>query len=279
MLETIKSPLPSTEFTFALPPFPATAAQLVAALNNDETHVRDIIALVECEPTISSRVLNIANSPLYGASRSITTIGHAVVILGFKSVSNLALTAAAGAMFDQGDCECQAIRQQTYYQSLAIGTLARQIAWKSKAPNPDESFLTGVMHDIGKLVLLNAAGTDYADLITEDAQGDTTQHESNRFGTTHPALGKTCGQKWGLPPSIVLAINNHHANIDAVTDQTSMSLIAANYAARCWGIGFDPVDSFEPVVALDDYITALDDDELRARSTEQYAAIREICTA
>ena len=260
-----------------LPPFPSTATRLVAALNDPTTHIRDIIALIECEPKISSCVLNLSNSPLYGATRSITSIGHAVVILGFKSVSNLALTAATGSLFAAGDSDLSVARDETYFQSLAIGTLARLFARQVDAANPDEAFLTGVMHDVGKLVLLDAGGHDYASIISSDDLGDTVEKERQLFGTSHPELGGKCGQKWGLPPSIVTAIANHHHKLVEVADVASNALIAANYAARNWSIGFAEELDVPRDPELDQYINALGDSDLPQKSAEQYAALREIC--
>ncbi|MGB7344987.1 MAG: HDOD domain-containing protein [Pirellulaceae bacterium] len=279
MSEATHETTTETEFEFDLPPFPATAAELVSALNGADSPVSRIIELIECEPKIGARVLNMANSPLYGATRSIATIGHAVVILGFKSVSNLALSAAAGETFEQGDPACAAIRQETYCQSLAIGTLARLIARTSGSCNPDECFLTGVMHDIGKLVLLGTGGTEYASIIGNDELGDTTRQELQRYGATHPGLGKTCGQRWGLPPSIIAAISSHHETIDCVTAPTSVAVVAANYAARRWQIGFDTETAVQPITQLDDYLDSLGDPDLPAKSMEQFDTIREICVA
>ena len=236
----------STEtFQFDLPPFPTTASQLVAELNHPEVQVSRIIQLIECEPTVGSKVIKLANSPLYGASRPITTIGHAIVLLGFKSVSQLALTIATGSVFASKDTACCDARRATYRQSLGVATLARLIASQSKRANPDEAFLSGVMHDIGKIVLFETAGVSYSEMIAGHPTGNTTYLEDDTFGVTHPQLGQTCGRKWGLPSSIVLAIANHHLSLSEVSHPLSETIIAANHFARRWQIGFDTEDAVE----------------------------------
>jgi HD-like signal output (HDOD) protein len=284
----------TSEYQFDLLPFPSTAARLVSALGDESTDVRDVIKLIECEPKVSSRVLQMSNSPLYGATRSIATIGHAVVILGFKSVSNLALTAAAEGIFSQGGVECGPVRKQTYFQSLAIGTVARLLAQQVDEASPDEAFLAGVMHDIGKLVLLDAAGRDYVRVITGDEMGNdelrnhelgnhelgnTVQQERQLFGTSHPELGQSCGHQWGLPPSIITAIGNHHKEIADVSDSTSIALIAANYAARKWEIGFENGDALTACGELDEYVDSLGDPDLQGKAIDQFVAICDICAA
>lgn len=266
-----------TEFQFDLPPFPTTATQLVAELNNPDVQVPKIIQLIECEPTVGSKVINLANSPLYGTSRPITTIGHAIVILGFKSVAQLALTVATGGVFADDGSPCADARRTTYCQSLGVATLARQIAGQSKQANPDEAFLSGVMHDIGKIILFEAAGITYREMIAGDPTGNTTLAESEEFGTTHPELGKCCGRKWGLPNSIVVAIANHHLSLDDTCDPLSETIIAANHFARSWQIGFEPEDVDGFAEQIEGEVCKHIKGDLQAECVEQFAALREIC--
>ena len=196
------------KFRFDLPPFPTTASRLVAELNNANAKVSEVTQLIECEPMIGSKVISLANNMVFG-SRSISTISHAIVILGFKSVARLSLTVATGSVFD-GGASCLESRKQTYRQSLAVATLARRIASETGLVNPDEAFLTGVVHDIGKLVLFDAAGESYAEMLDANPVDQITGLELETYGATHPELGKQCGKNWGLPHTINTAINNHH---------------------------------------------------------------------
>jgi putative nucleotidyltransferase with HDIG domain len=265
------------DFKFELPPFPTTAAQLVAELSSPEVEVSRVAQLIECEPTIGSRVLGLANSPLYATSRSISTISHAIVILGFKSVSRLALTVATGGMFNQSSAACAEARRTTYCQSLAIATVARLIARETKRVDADEAFLAGVMHDVGKLILFDAAGTAYCEMINDHPAVNIVSLESDAFGITHPELGMSCGKKWGLPPSINAAIANHHFPLHEVADPLSQTVIAANYFARKWQIGFRPEESFDIDERIETASSCATDNTIASECVEQFAAIGEIC--
>lgn len=276
MLETQKQS-EIREFSFDLPPFPTTASQLVSELNGGDVQVPRIIQLIECEPTVGSKVINLANSPLYGTSRPITTIGHAVVILGFKSVAQLALTVATAGVFEGKSTSFCETRRETYSQSLAIATLARHIARQDNQANPDEAFICGVMHDIGRIVLLESVGEPYHEMVVDNPIGNTTELETESFGITHPELGRACGKKWGLPNSIVVAIAHHHFPIAEVSDPLSQAIITANYCARRWQIGFATADDFVLDEQLEAVIGSEANADLQTECIEQFDAIREIC--
>ena len=267
----------SFDFKFELPPFPTTASQLVTELSSAEARVPRVAQLIECEPTIASKVLKLANSPLYATSRPISTISHAIVILGFKSVSRLALTVATGSIFEDPSASCAEARRTTYSQSLAIATVARLIAGQTQRVDADEAFLAGVMHDVGKLILFDAAGTAYGEMINDHPAGSILSLEHDAFGTTHPALGMTCGKKWGLPLSINAAISDHHLPMHEVSDPLSQTVIAANYFARRWQLGFGPHEAIDIDQQIESEITCAVDSTIESQCVEQFAAIGEIC--
>ena len=96
---TIATERPGTTFDYELPAFPTTASSLLSALQSQSVDVGQVTKLIECDPVISSKVLSLANSPLYAPARPISTINHAIVLLGFNSVSQLVLTIATGTLF------------------------------------------------------------------------------------------------------------------------------------------------------------------------------------
>ena len=262
-----------SQLNFDLPPFPATATQLVTLLNKPNVPVQSVVQLIECEPAIICKVLDLANSPLYGATRAITTIQHAIVLLGLKTVSQLALTVAAGDVFkartDFGD-----IRERTYSQSLAIATTARAIAKANSIANADEAFLCGVVHDVGKVVLLNSVGDSYANLLSELPEDNTCEQEVTQFGATHAQLGMKCGQTWGMPEPINIAVGNHHLSADSIDDGLSKTIIHAVRLTREWGIGFDRLERDADMEVASEWEFS---DETRDACIEQFEAIRNIC--
>lgn len=260
-----------------LPPFPATATQILTLCEQPDLQVKSIIQLIECEPAIGARVLQLANSPLYGMTRPIATIAHAVVVLGIKTVAQLAVAIATGELFQKGDPSLAAIRKATYLQSLACATVTRSLASITKRANPDEAFLSGVMHDIGKLVFFDIVPTPYCDIIQADPTGRTSKKEIESFGVDHPTVGKNCGDKWGLPAEINLAILNHHCEFDATEHPLSQIVISANYFARKWNIGYEQEKEVVECWEIENAFETVPLSELQAEVNEQFAAVIEIC--
>ncbi|MEO1615469.1 MAG: HDOD domain-containing protein [Planctomycetota bacterium] len=267
---------PSAKFHFDIPRFSATASQLVEKLNQGDTNVPSIIQLIECEPTISSQVLRLANSPIYGASRVITTIGHAIVVLGFRCVSQQAIAAASGTLFKEGDQENAKHRMATYVQSLGIATAARFIAKQAKNVNPDEAFLGGVVHDVGKLVLFQYAGMEYAKLLEEHPHEKSLAAELEAYGISHTTLGRQCGIAWSLPHHLCASIEDHHVPPSEASAPLTKTLVMASYLAKKWQLGFEQ-EIFAEDLDLEQEIAVFESEESAEKCREEFQAIREIC--
>ncbi|TWU02165.1 HDOD domain-containing protein [Stieleria varia] len=265
------------DFDFQIPPFSATASQILAEINSPDVQVSQLIKLIECEPTIGSQVLRMANSPVYGCRREISTIGHAIVILGFRTVAQQAIAAATGVVFNSANDECGDARRQTYRESLSVATTGRVLSHHLRIANPDEAFLSGVMHDIGKLVLFQHAGSTYTEMLSEHPDGRTSDREIAHFGVSHPGLGKACGLKWGLPYTINKAIETHHDSVCELDSPLSQVVVMANYVARRWQIGFG-LEAEIPVHAdIEERIGDVDAASIRDEIADQFAAVEEIC--
>lgn len=265
------------ELDFEVPPFPAVASRLLKELKSDEVKIPSVVQLIECEPKIHCRVLDLANSPLYGAKRPIKSIGHAVVLLGFQSVAQLSLAVAAGSIFQSDNSAVGVARGQTYVQSLAIGAVARVIASELHPSCRDDAFLCGIMHDIGKLILLDLHGDSYADLLKAD-HSNQIDIERERYQLTHPDLGEYCGQSWGLEGNINRSIKEHHEVFDEALPGLSQTIILSNAYARIWGIGFAESPELQHQFDEKPVFSAERLDELMAQCKEQFDAIQEICS-
>jgi putative nucleotidyltransferase with HDIG domain len=264
-------------FEFDLPPFPSTASNLIAELNSTEADIPTVVQLIECEPKIASRVIQLANSPVYGASRPITTIGHGIVLLGFKSVAQLALTMVAGDLFNNPDEDCRDGLREIYGRSLAVAITARSLAKEKGLCSPDEAFLGGVMHDIGKVVFFNSAGSEYAKQHAVLGDAALLEFERDRFGRTHAEVGEICGRKWGLPVAITNAIRDHHASFQEIEDGLTQSVISGEYFAQHWGLGFKEEQHLASVDEIDTEFESITHEAFQLQCHEQFECISEIC--
>ncbi|MEM9410316.1 MAG: HDOD domain-containing protein [Planctomycetota bacterium] len=260
-----------------LPVFPATATQILNETRKGDVDVAKVTQLVEFEPAIGAKVLQLANSPLYGTNRPITTIGHAIVMLGFRAVSQLAISIATKDVFNEGDPRTAKFREKIFQQSLACATHARAIANQMELADPDEAFLSGVMQDIGKLVLLASAPQEYSELMLEIPNGYSAEQERNWIGIDHTEIGQKCGKKWGLPPTISQAIFDHHSSVGNLQLPLSQGVAAANYFSRIWHIGFAENESVDVDPEIENAFETFQNPELKSQCEEQFAAVCEIC--
>jgi len=222
-----------------LKPFPANALKLVQLGRDPNCSIADIEEVIEREPAILAQILAVANSPLFGYSRQVDSVSHAIVILGIKRVTQLAVTFAAGSLYadDQLDPE----RSRSLYQrSLGCALLAREIAQQEAEVDSGDAFLHGLLHDIGKLIM-HSIIPDYAP--EQVPMEELIVFETVNYGVNHQEIGSICARQWGFPSSIVQTISDHHGGPNQPLNQSLATVIeAANWVAHSAGIGMQPRD-------------------------------------
>jgi putative nucleotidyltransferase with HDIG domain len=209
----------------SLPPFPAVALQLIGLLDS-ETPIKEITRLLRVDPALSAEILRVANSALYGLSRRIDNVGHAVVILGTDAVSRLALTAALGK-FAQNFLNDE-VSRACWDHSVACAVTAEKLGEEMNLPK-DRLYTAGLLHDLGRLALLAAFPVEYSNLIEaasdREGGGNEFEDERNLFDIDHCQAGEWLAVHWNFPTDIVEAIAQHHgANVD---EPTIVSAVAA----------------------------------------------------
>ena len=220
-----------------LRPLPAIASRIMTACGEEETDVRALVQLVECDPVISSRVLSVVNSSLFGYSREVSSINQAVVVLGLNKLSQLAVSIASESVFSEGEGADQA-RRKLYDHSLGCAAVSRLLASIGGCEaESGEAFLAGMLHDVGKLLFFDVAPGCYTELQNNELEFCSVELERQTFGIDHSMLGAKIAEVWGLPHPINLAIANHHCELEEASDSLSQITSLANDLARMWGVG------------------------------------------
>ena len=208
----------------SLPPFPAVAIQLMGLLDDDEASMKQVVTLLRIDPALSAEILRVSNSALYGLSRRIDNVSHAVVVLGTDTVKRLALTMALGR-FAQNFLKNQALRV-CWDHSVATAFVCERLAAHANAVR-DRAYTAGLLADVGRLALLACYPTEYGNLIEVARENDFDQLECERelFDIDHCAAGRWLGRQWNLPDDLVQAIATHHTR--QPKDASLVSLVAA----------------------------------------------------
>ena len=254
-------------------PIPQIAMQILEA--SEKFDLKTVVSLVEIEPAYCVNLLTLANSPLYGHSREITSIQQAIVLIGFNNLNKLVLLLATKEVFDQGDHSKH--QMEIYSHSLATAAVAQTLAaHHNEAIDANAAFLAGMLHDIGKLVLFDLAPKTSARLKNATQHGHHVAIEQSLFGIDHGQLGGKIGDSWMLPRTVNDAIACHHDN--ELPTETIPALVAlANQMAKEWEMGGETAppkpDLFDHPIFHDIHG---DPDELRAASHERFDILKSL---
>ena len=218
----------------AVRPLPWVVSRLISAIEAPDVTAEDIDKIVACDPALAVNVLHIANSAIYGLVAEVTTIDHAVSIMGLGKLRNLAMTIAAKAMFNDGETAIVE-RHLLWMHSLGCATVARLLAGYIPGVKPDDAFLIGILHDVGKLLLFDKDPERYKEIL---ASTSVLAQEDFWFKTTHPEVGFRSAVAWRLPGEIQAGIRYHHSPESADQHLKTVALIhIANQLAKNWNIG------------------------------------------
>ena len=201
----------------SFPVLPTTVTRLMSVTNDPDCSVKDVVATIHSDQSLCLTVLKIANSVLFGRPQKVDSIKMAVVILGFNEVQRIALTKALINSFSKLAREHKPFIDRFWTHSFICGMAARLIA-QTQNISPEVAFMGGIIHDIGKLIMLETFTADYvpqrwmAGLSNEQ----TLYEELQIFSFTHDILGGQLLEKWFFPASLITAVAYHHRPEEAI---------------------------------------------------------------
>jgi len=243
--------------------------RLLQAFSDPDAPISKIAEIVKADPAIVTKMLRAANSPAYGARRSIETLDHAVVWLGKNAVTSLALSFT---LADQSRLEGDAGRYYTAYwlRSVTQALSMEYLAGKLDPASKDVSFVIGLLMDIGRLAMLQADAAGYAAASDRACREPESLEaiEREQFGVTHWEVSAEILKQYSLPEAIAYSVRNHHLKVDdlrAMRERPDfLQIAAANVASTTCDFlgGTNPYASFERLVSLTTTVYDLSDDQL-----------------
>lgn len=196
-----------------LPSLPTVAARINAEIDNEAMSAKLLAAIIAEDSSLAARILRLANSAFYGMPRQIASIDKAVMVLGFDTVKNLALSLSIFSFFKQGLSPAIDVLG-LWNHSLGTAVSARAIVARTNPKLADQAFLLGILHDIGKIVLITCSLPEMEEIFRLGHGGDTAlaqeEAEMQVLGFTHQKIGAMLIREWKFPETFVAGVKLHH---------------------------------------------------------------------
>jgi HD-like signal output (HDOD) protein/signal transduction histidine kinase len=202
-----------------LPSLPQILLKLIELCNSEESTFKDISQIINKDVSLSAKVIKMVNSAYYGVPKRVTDINQSLVILGQNAIKNIAISTSVTQAFSRAKDDSVFSLKVFWRHSLMCAILSKLIAKKISYASPDEAFLTGLLHDIGKLVLWVNFPREYADILkSSQDQWDLILAGEARHGATHCEVGAWLINRWKLQSFMADAVRYHHEAIDRIQD-------------------------------------------------------------
>ena len=199
--------------TTSLPSAPALYHELLQVIQAPDVSVQEIAATLSRDMGMTAKVLQLVNSAFFGLCRHITSPEEAVMYLGVDTLKGLALSVAAFSSFNASQCPRFSI-DDLQHHSASVAAIAREIAASRdlSAAELDDTFVAGLLHDVGQLVLVANHAGQYDRVLRAVAEEGKSSSRAEReiFGTSHAEVGSYLLWLWGLPDSVAEAVAFHH---------------------------------------------------------------------
>jgi len=192
--------------------FPQFVVETLRKLNDPTSSASDVAMSLSRDEGLVLRTLKLANSAAYGMSRNISDLSEAIALLGYKNTSNIVLAATVYSVMDKGLNGYALDRGELWRHSLTAAHAARYIAQATKKVPPEEAYVGGLLHDIGKVVLNDYVHFGYG-LIMEEVEKkgiSFTEAERKIVGFDHSAVGSLLVERWNLPKGYYYSTLLHH---------------------------------------------------------------------
>jgi putative nucleotidyltransferase with HDIG domain len=251
---------------------PSIINEIMDVISRKNSSATDLTNIIESDPALTTRILTVANSAYYGFVKKISTISHAVVVLGFKEIQNIALGMSVLQMFNRKGSE---FSEQLWRHSFSVGVGTRMIAQYLNLKIDGKYFVGGLLHDVGK-IFISQYLTDTFSRLLDAIDDDGNNHgyhtvEEKIFGITHAEVGQILLNSWMFPPDIVNTVAHHHTPV--LSDVDPIFTVCVHLAdVLCTAKGITPLKD-RHFIAVDRDILSIIQERRHHFSTEDIVSL------
>lgn len=203
------------EKVVSLPSIPTVYAQVSKVASDSKSSIADLTKAIENDQAVAAKALRIANSAAFGLYSRVNSLHHACALLGMRMVRNVVLQTTLMSQYDKLHGILGFNLEEFWKHTVLAATAAREISKIAKSipgVSADDCYTAGLLHDLGRLVLLDNHADLYAATIAKAAEQGIApwEAEAATFGFDHAYIGSYLASKWGFPEPIVASIRFHH---------------------------------------------------------------------
>ncbi len=239
-----------------LPILPHVATQLLNIPDSPTVSPKDYERLIIQDTAMTAKVLRTANSPLFGGGGRITTLQRAMALLGFDTVRSICIMVSLQSSSATKALGVHFSTAAFWQHSITVACISKVIATVKHYPKPEEAFLAGLLHDIGKLAIAMFLPSESREITIRARSENMADFEAERLvlGTiTHEQIGAEVAIRWGLPDLYLSAIEHHHTPIATDPQDLSCFVHVANILSYQHGLGFGiqgAIHTLDPMVQV-----------------------------
>lgn len=197
----------------SLPSLPSLYTKVVELIQSPDGSIKKIGEVIAKDLAMTAKILQLVNSAFFGIPRHISNPAQAACLLGLDTIKALILSIGIFTKFEQKRFAHFGI-ENLWNHSIKTGAIAKKVADKEGADRylADNAFMAGLLHDVGKLVLVSNVPEKYEEVIETKKDQNMTLNEAEQsvFGATHADVGAYLTGLWGFPDAIVEAVAFHH---------------------------------------------------------------------
>ena len=247
----------------SLPSLPEVVLRITAAIDDPAVGVAEMGRIASEDPAVTARVLRLANSGFYGLSEPVTSAERAVTVIGARALRNVAMQCSIVRHYEHLRAIPDFDLDELWRHLTLTAQLAQSIAVAAHPRtrlNADDLYACGLLHDVGKVVILDSRTDEYLECIRIARRTAAQLHDAERrvFGFSHVEVGAMLAVQWQLPEKVAQAIEFHHGPTHAIHEYPHVGVIAladqlayragsetfdsavlklSHVAERCLGIG------------------------------------------
>ena len=209
-----------------LPTLPTVALEVNRLLQDFDSPMEPLVELLEKDQSLVVKILKLVNSSFFGFKSRVSSLRHAVTLMGYNTISNAVVSITVMDILSLNHKLHGFDIKSFWRHSVQVAVLSKFLASKTRLASTESAFTAGLLHDIGKIILINYFPEEAAAVIAEVERSGSTfqQAEAGLHFTDHTVIGSYLAESWMLPDELAKAIRYHHQEL--TTSQENIGLIS-----------------------------------------------------